>query len=153
VSDEGIKVVARNRKAEHEYFLDDRFEAGMVLRGTEIKSIRAGQVSLQEAFVALDAGEAWLYGAHIAPYEPASSANHDPIRRRKLLLHRRELRNLQRDVRQKGYTLVPTRLYLKDGRAKLEVALAKGKRKYDKRAKLKEREAERQVERALSQRR
>jgi SsrA-binding protein len=153
MTEDGIKVVARNRKAQHEYFLDDRFEAGLVLRGTEIKSIRAGQVSLQEAYVVMEAGEAWLLGAHVAPYEPASSANHDPTRKRKLLLHRRELAKIHREIRQKGYTLVPTRMYLKQGRAKLEIALAKGKRKYDKRRQIKEREAERQVERALSRRR
>jgi SsrA-binding protein len=153
MTEDGIKVVARNRKAQHEYFLDDRFEAGLVLRGSEIKSIRAGQVSLQEAYVVMEAGEAWLLGAHVAPYEPASSANHDPTRKRKLLLHRRELAKIHREIRQKGYTLVPTRMYLKQGRAKLEIALAKGKRKYDKRRQIKEREAERQVERALSRRR
>jgi SsrA-binding protein len=110
-------------------------------------------VSLQEAYVVMEAGEAWLLGAHVAPYEPASSANHDPTRKRKLLLHRRELAKIHREIRQKGYTLVPTRMYLKQGRAKLEIALAKGKRKYDKRRQIKEREAERQVERALSRRR
>lgn len=153
MADEGIKVVARNRKAEHEYFLEDRYEAGIVLRGTEIKSVRAGQVSLQQAYVALERGEAWLHGAHIAPYDPASNMNHDPTRSRKLLLQKRELRKLERDVSQKGYTIVPTRMYLTHGLAKLEIALAKGKRQYDKRRKLKERDAERQIERALSRRR
>lgn len=153
MSDEGIKVVARNRKAQHEYFLEDRYEAGIVLRGTEIKSVRAGQVSLQEAYVAIERGEAWLFGAHIASYDPASDMNHDPVRPRKLLLHRRELDRLTRDVDQKGYTIVPTRMYLAHGLAKLEIALAKGKRQYDKRRKLRERDAQRQVERALSRRR
>ena len=153
MSDEGIKVVARNRKAQHEYFLEDRYEAGIVLRGTEIKSVRAGQVSLQEAYVAIERGEAWLFGAHIAAYDPASDFNHDPVRPRKLLLHRRELDRLTRDVDQKGYTIVPTRMYLAHGLAKLEIALAKGKRQYDKRRKLRERDAQRQVERALARRR
>ncbi len=153
MSDQGIKVVARNRKAQHEYFLEDRYEAGIVLKGTEIKSVRAGQVSLQEAYVAIERGEAWLLGAHIAPYDPASEMNHDPVRPRKLLLHRRELDSLARDVHQKGYTIVPTRMYLAHGYAKLEIALAKGKRQYDKRRKLRERDAQRQVERALSRRR
>lgn len=153
MSDEGIKVVARNRKAQHEYFLEDRYEAGIVLKGTEIKSVRAGQVSLQEAYVAIERGEAWLHGAHIAPYDPASEMNHDPVRSRKLLLHRHELDRLARDVHQKGYTIVPTRMYLAHGYAKLEIALAKGKRQYDKRRKLREKDAQRQVERALSRRR
>ena len=153
MSNEGIKIVARNRKAQHEYFLEDRYEAGLVLKGTEIKSVRGGQVSLQEAYVAIDRGEAWLLGAHIAPYDPASEMNHDPVRPRKLLLHRRELDRLERDVHQKGYTIVPTRMYLAHGLAKLEIALAKGKRQYDKRRKIRERDAQRQVERALSRRR
>ncbi|MFP3853559.1 MAG: SsrA-binding protein SmpB [Anaerolineales bacterium] len=153
MTDEGIKVVARNRKAQHEYFLEDRYEAGIVLKGTEIKSVRASQVSLQEAYVAIEGGEAWLLGAHIAPYDPASDMNHDPVRPRKLLLHRRELRGLERDVHQKGYTIVPTRMYLAHGLAKVEIALAKGKRQYDKRRKIRERDAQRQVERALSRRR
>lgn len=147
------KIVARNRKAQHEYFLEDRYEAGLVLRGTEIKSVRAGQVSLQEAYVSLQRGEAWLHGAHIAPYDPASNMNHDPTRTRKLLLTKRELSKLERDVEQKGYTIVPTQMYLTHGLAKLEIALAKGKRQYDKRRKLKERDAQRQIERALSRKR
>lgn len=153
MSEEGIKVVARNRKASHEYFIEDRYEAGIVLRGTEIKSVRAHQVSLQEAYVAIERGEAWLLGAHIAPYDPASNMNHDPTRPRKLLLRRRELDRLQRDVDQKGYTLIPLRMYLTHGLAKLEIALAKGKRKYDKRRKIREREDKRRIERALARRR
>ena len=153
MSEDGLKVVARNRKAQHEYFLEDRYEAGIVLKGTEIKSVRASQVSLQEAYVAIERGEAWLLGAHIAPYDPASEMNHEPVRPRKLLLHRRELQRLERDVHQKGYTIVPTRMYLAHGLAKVEIALAKGKRQYDKRRKIRERDAQRQVERALSRRR
>lgn len=149
MSDEGTKVVATNRKAAHDYFLEDRFEAGIALQGTEIKSVRAGRVSLKEAYVRIEHGEAWLVNAHIAPYDPASTQNHDPRRQRKLLLHRRQIQRAAEDLKLRGYTLVPTKLYLKRGRAKLEIALAKGKRQYDKRRELARREAEREIERAL----
>ena len=149
LSDEGIKVVATNRKAAHDYFLEDRFEAGIVLQGSEIKSVRAGRVSLKEAYVRVEHGEAWLVNAHIAPYDPASTQNHDPRRQRKLLLHRRQIEHVADDLKLRGYTLVPTKLYLKRGRAKLEFALAKGKRQYDKRRELAKREAAREIERAL----
>jgi SsrA-binding protein len=144
-----IKVVATNRKAYHDYQIHDTFEAGLVLVGSEIKSIRAGQVSLQDGFVQFERGEAWLINVHIAQYDPASRLNHEPRRRRKLLLHRRELERLQGKVQEKGFTLVPTRLYLKDGRAKIEIALAKGKRLYDKRQAIAKRDSDRQIERAL----
>ena len=114
-----IKVMATNRKAYHDYQIHDTFEAGLVLVGSEIKSIRAGQVSLQDGFVQFERGEAWLINVHIAQYDPASRLNHEPRRRRKLLLHRREIQRLQGKVQEKGFTLVPTRLYLKDGRAKI----------------------------------
>jgi SsrA-binding protein len=143
----GEKNIATNRKARHDYFLLDRFEAGLVLKGSEIKSIRAGQVSIKEAYVHVDAAEAWLVNAHIAPYNPASRQNHDPIRRRKLLLHRREINKLWDALRQKGLTIVPLRIYLKNGRAKIEIALARGKRKYDKRAAIAERDADREIAR------
>jgi SsrA-binding protein len=130
---ENIKVVATNRKAKFEYFLIETFEAGISLQGSEIKSIRAGQISLKEAYVQTDGEEAWLMSAHIAPYEQANRFNHDPVRPRRLLLHKREIRQLWDDVRQKGMTIIPTRVYLKDGRAKVEIALAKGKKSYDKR--------------------
>jgi SsrA-binding protein len=146
------KVVATNRKAYHEYQFHDTYEAGLVLVGSEIKSIRAGRVSLQEGFVLLENGEAWLVNVHIAHYEPASRQNHDPKRRRKLLLHRREIERLQSRVQEKGYTVVPTRLYLKDGRAKVEIALARGKKLYDKREAIAKRDSQRQVERALKER-
>jgi SsrA-binding protein len=149
LSDEGTKVVATNRKAAHDYFLEDRFEAGIVLQGSEIKSVRAGRVSLKEAYVRIEHGEAWLVNAHIAPYDPASIQNHDPRRQRKLLLHRRQIQRAADDLKLRGYTLVPTKLYLKRGRAKLEIALAKGKRQYDKRRELAKREAAREIERAL----
>jgi SsrA-binding protein len=147
-----IKVVATNRKAYHEYQFHDTFEAGLVLMGSEIKSIRAGRVSLQEGFVLFEDGEAWLVNVHIAQYDPASRQNHEPKRRRKLLLHRREIERLQSRVQEKGYTVVPTRLYLKEGRAKIEIALARGKKLYDKRQALAERDSKRQVERALKER-
>jgi SsrA-binding protein len=148
----GIKIIATNRKAYHEYQFHDTFEAGLALVGSEIKSIRAGQVSLQEGFVLFEDGEAWLVNVHIAQYEPASRQNHDPKRRRKLLLHRREIERLQSRVQEKGYTVVPTKLYLKDGRAKVEIALARGKKLYDKRETIAKRDSKRQVERALKER-
>jgi SsrA-binding protein len=148
----GIKVVARNRKARHEYFVLETLEAGLVLRGSEIKSIRAGQISLAEAYVRVDGREAWLVDAHIAPYDQASYQNHDPRRERKLLLHRPEIRGLWEAVRQKGVTLIPLQVYLKDGRAKIEIAVAKGKKLYDKRQELARRDAEREIERQFRQR-
>jgi SsrA-binding protein len=147
-----IKVIATNRKARHEYHFHDTLEAGIALKGSEIKSIRAAQVSLREGFVVFESGEAWLVNVHIAPYNPASSQNHDPRRRRKLLLHRREIKRLQSRSQEKGYTVIPTRLYLKDGRAKIEIALARGKKQYDKRQTLAERDSKRQVERAIKER-
>jgi SsrA-binding protein len=147
-----VKVVATNRKARHEYHFDDTYEAGLVLMGTEIKSIRAGQVSIQEGFVLFEGGEAWLVNVHIAQYDPASHQNHDPRRRRKLLLHRREINRLESRAREKGFTVIPTRLYLKDGRAKVEIALARGKKLYDKRQAIAERDSKRQMDRALKER-
>jgi SsrA-binding protein len=146
-----IKIVATNRKARHEYHFLDTYEAGLVLQGSEIKSIRAGRVSLQEGFVSFEGGEAWLVNVHIAPYDPASRQGHEPRRRRKLLLHRREINRLSSQVQEKGHTVIPTRLYLKEGRAKIEIALAKGKKLHDKRQTLAERESKRQVERALKE--
>ena len=147
-----IKVISTNRKARHEFFLEDAYEAGLSLRGSEIKSIRAGQVSLKEAHIEVEGAEAWLVNAHIAPYDSAGQFNHEPRRRRKLLLHKREISRLYDRVRQKGYTIVPLRLYLKNGKAKLEVALARGKRKYDKRKEISKRDAARDVERELARR-
>ncbi len=145
----GIKIVASNRKAGFEYFLLDHFEAGISLQGSEIKSIRSGQISLAEAYVRVDAHEAWLMDAHIAPYEPSSRFNHDPRRPRRLLLHKREIREMWDAVRQKGVTVVPVKMYLKDGRAKLDIALAKGKKLYDKRAEIARKDTEREVERQM----
>lgn len=147
---ENIKIIATNRKASFEYFLMEKFEAGLVLHGSEIKSIRAGQVSIKEAYVDVQNGEAaWLVEAHIAPYEQAGKFfNHEPKRKRRLLLHKKQIRELWNNVRIKGMTVVPTRLYLKDGRAKLEIALAKGKKAYDKRATIAKRDEARNNERA-----
>lgn len=147
-----VKVVATNRKARHEYHFDDTYEAGLVLMGTEIKSIRAGQVSIQEGFVLFEGGEAWLVNVHIAQYDPASQQNHEPRRRRKLLLHRRQIDRLESRAREKSYTVVPTKLYLKDGRAKVEIALARGKKLYDKRQAIAKRDSKRQMDRALKER-
>lgn len=146
---EDIKIVANNRKANFEYFIMEKFEAGLALQGTEIKSIRAGQVSIQEAYVDIQDGkEAWLIKSHIAPYEQASRFNHDPKRKRKLLLHKKQIAELWNNVRIKGMTVVPLRMYLKDGRAKIEIALAKGKKAYDKRATIAKRDEARSSERA-----
>jgi SsrA-binding protein len=143
------KVVASNRKATFEYFLLEHFEAGMALHGSEIKSIRAGQVSLSEAFVQIENGDAWLMNAHIAPYDPASRYNHDPRRPRRLLLHRSEIKDMWNAVRQKGVTIVPIKIYLKESLAKLEIATAKGKKLYDKRAVMAERDERREIDRQL----
>jgi SsrA-binding protein len=147
---EDIKVIALNRKASFEYFLMEKFEAGLSLVGSEIKSIRAGQISIQEAYVDVQEGkEAWLVEAHIAPYEQAGTHfNHDPKRKRRLLLHKKQITELWNNVRIKGMTVVPLRVYLKDGRAKIEIALAKGKKAYDKRATIAKRDEARNNERA-----
>lgn len=142
-----IKVIATNRKASFEYFLLEHFEAGIALQGSEIKSVRAGQISLEEAYVQVDGKEAWLIGAHIAPYDPASRYNHDPTRPRRLLLHKREIKALWDAIRQKGVTVVPVKVYLKEGRAKLDIAIAKGKKLYDKRHEIAKRDLEREMER------
>ncbi len=148
---EHIKVVATNRKAGFEYFLLERFEAGIALKGSEIKSIRASQISLKEAYVSVEGKNAFLMDAHIAPYEQANRQNHDPLRPRRLLLHSKELREMWNAVRQKGVTIVPTRVYLKGGRAKIEIAIAKGKKIHDKRDTIAKRDAEREAARELHQ--
>jgi SsrA-binding protein len=143
-----VKILATNRKVTFEFFLLEHFEAGLSLQGSEIKSLRAGQVSLAEAYVLVEDNlEAWLINAHIAPYDPASHYNHDPKRPRRLLLHRKEIRELRDAVRQKGVTIVPIKIYLKEGRAKLEIASAKGKKLYDKRATIAERDQQREINR------
>jgi SsrA-binding protein len=145
----GIKVVATNRKARHDYTIEDSIEAGIVLIGSEIKSIRAGRVNLRDGYAAIEEGEVWLHNVHIAPYDPASRFGHEPRRRRKLLLHKRQIARLYSRVQEKGYTLIPLRLYLRDNRAKIELALARGKRQYDKRAAIAKREDQRRAQRAL----
>lgn len=144
-----FKVVATNRKARHNYFLSDPIEAGIALQGSEIKSIRAGQMSISEAYVQIENFEAWLIDSHIAPYDQASFFGHEPRRKRKLLLHHKEINRLWDEVRKKGVTIVPTRVYLKDGRAKVEIAIGRGKKQYDKRQALAERDAQREMERSL----
>jgi SsrA-binding protein len=143
------KVVTLNRKALHDYHILETVEAGLALSGTEIKSIREGRVSIRDAYARPDDGELWLHGAHIAQYRPAGRFNHEPSRKRKLLLHHWQIEELGSAIEEKGLTLVPLRLYLKNGRAKLELALARGRRMHDKRERIAQREAERQIERAL----
>src|ERR1700757_1602084 len=139
------KVVATNRKAFHNYSILETYEAGLVLRGTEVKSLRESQVTFKDCYAAIDNGEAWLIGCHISPYHHGSDANHDPERKRKLLLHRREIGRLLGKVAERGLTLVPLRLYFKDGRAKVELGLARGKKLYDKRAAIRERDERREL--------
>jgi SsrA-binding protein len=147
-----LKIVATNRKASHEFFLLERFEAGIALQGSEIKSIRAGHISLAEAYIRVDGNEAWLEDAHIAPYEHAGAFGHEPRRSRRLLLHKKEILKLWNEVRQKGVTIVPTRVYLRSGRAKVEIAIAKGKKLYDKRQVIAKRDAERELARDFRRR-
>jgi SsrA-binding protein len=149
----GEKLIADNRRARHDYELLDRFEAGVVLTGTEVKSLRDGKTSLQRAYADVQEGEAWLVGVHIPEYGQGNRANHDPDRQRKLLLHRREIDRMYGEVREKGVTVVPTRMYFKDGRVKVELALAKGKDLHDKRRDIASRDAKRQMERELGRRR
>ncbi len=149
----GEKLIVDNRRARYDYELLERFEAGLVLTGTEVKSLRQGRVSLGQAFADLRDGELWLVGAEIATYDQGNIANHEPARDRKLLLHRSELASLYGKVREKGLTLVPTRMYWKDGRAKVELALARGKQTIDKRRDIAKREADRAIQRALKSRR
>ncbi len=148
----GIKVITTNRRAFHDYHMLESVEAGLALTGTEIKSIREGRVNLTEAYVRPENGEVWLLNAHIARYDPGSYMGHEAGRPRKLLLHRRQIGELAAKVAEKGLTLVPTKLYLKDSRAKLEVSLARGKKLYDKRETIMRRETEREIERAVKQR-
>jgi len=147
------KQIAENRRARHDYQLLERIEAGIVLTGTEVKSLREGRVTLAQSFADIRDGEAWLHGVEIATYDHGNISNHEPMRDRKLLLHRSEIASLYGKVREKGLTLVPTRMYWKDGRAKVEIALARGKQTIDKRRDLQKRDAQRQIERALKSRR
>ncbi len=145
----GLLVVARNRRATHEFEILDRFEAGLVLQGTEVKSLRAGRCNMGDSYAAIKDGEAWLLKLHISPYEQGNRQNHDPFRKRKLLLNRREIRKIVPRLQEQGLTLVPLRLYFKRGWAKVELGLAKGKKLYDKRAATAKRDAERAIRRRM----
>ncbi|MBX3303532.1 MAG: SsrA-binding protein SmpB [Nitrospira sp.] len=152
-TEDQYKVVATNRKAYHDYFIEEKFEAGMVLKGTEVKSLRERRVNLQDSYAGVKEGEVFLHHCHISPYSHGNVMNHDPIRTRKLLLHRKEINKLLGKTQQKGLTLVPLRIYFSArGRAKVELGLAKGKKQHDRRASIKAREAGREVERAMKER-
>ncbi|HAF66253.1 MAG: SsrA-binding protein SmpB [Bacillota bacterium] len=149
---DNVKTVVRNRRARHDYIIEEVIEAGIALIGTEVKSLRAGRASLQDAYAQVVDGEVFLKNAHIDQYEPAARFNHDPLRPRRLLLHKREIRKLASRVAQRGYTLVPLSIYFRDGKAKVELALARGKKSYDKREAIRERDLEREARRAVRQR-
>ncbi|GER69746.1 SsrA-binding protein [Weizmannia acidilactici] len=146
------KVLAQNKKASHDYFIEETYEAGLVLQGTEIKSIRAGRVNLRDSFARVEKGEVYVYGMHISPYEQGNRYNHDPLRPRKILLHRREIDKLTGVVKEQGYSLIPLKIYIKNGYAKVLIGLARGKKNYDKREALKKKEAAREIERAFKAR-
>ncbi len=143
------KVVTTNRKAYHDYFIQETYEAGISLLGTEVKSLREGKANLKDSYAIIKNNEAFLLNCHISPYSHGNIQNHDPLRTRKLLLHRKEINKLWGNISQKGFTLIPLRIYFKNGKAKVEIGLAKGKRQYEKRARIKEKEARREVERYL----
>src|SRR5690554_68928 len=148
-----IKVISENRRARHDYFIEDTMEVGIVLQGTEVKSLRLGKVNLRDSFARIENGEVFLHGMHISPYEQGNRFNHDPIRPRKLLLHKREIRRLIGKVKEDGYTLIPTRLYFLRGKCKVELALAKGKKLYDKRDSAAKRDATRRARQAMARER
>ena len=145
------KTIAQNRKARHNYFIEETFEAGLVLQGTEIKSIRAGKVNLKDSFARISRGEAFIHNLHISPYEQGNRYNHDPTRARKLLLHRKQINKLIGETQQAGYSLVPLKIYIKNGFAKVLIGLGKGKKQYDKREDLKRKQAQRDMDRALKE--
>lgn len=145
----GIKLAAQNRKARHDYFIEDSYECGIVLQGTEVKSIRKGALNLKDSYAQVKNGELWLFGMHISPYEQGNIYNHDPFRTRKLLAHAREIRKLNTLSQADGYSLIPLSVYLKDGKVKVELAVCKGKKLYDKRQSLADRDADRDIERSL----
>ncbi len=149
---DGEHVITTNRRARFEYHIEEIYEAGLALTGTEVKALRAGRASIQEAFARVEDGEVWLYHMHIPPYDAGNIFNHDPLRRRKLLLHRAEIRKLYGKAQQKGYTLIPLRLYFRHGVAKIELGVARGKKAYDKREDIARRDAERQIAKAVKQR-
>ncbi len=150
--EKGLKVVTNNRRARYNYHIEETMETGIVLQGTEVKSLRLGKVNIQESFARIKDGEAFLHGMHISPYEQGNRFNHDPLRVRKLLLHKREINKLMGKIRDKGYTLVPLRLYFKGGKCKVELALARGKQLHDKRETAARRDAAKRVERAIKER-
>ncbi len=151
---EGIKLVSKNRQARHDYFVEEKYEAGIALAGTEVKSVRMkNAISLKESYVAFENGEAWLVGARISPYEQGNINNHPPVRPRKLLLHKREIKKLQRRVEEKGFTVVPLAAYFKRGKLKIEIGLCKGKHTYDKRDTIKQRESQREIQRLVKKHR
>ena len=143
------KVLAQNKKANHDYFIEETIEAGMVLTGTEIKSIRSGKVQLKDSYVRISNGEAWINNMHVSPFEQGNRFNHDPLRSRKLLLHKKQIGELVGAVKRDGYTIVPIKMYLKDGYAKLLIGIGKGKKDYDKRNDMRKKEARREMERAF----
>ena len=145
----GVKIAAQNRKAHHDYFVEDRYEAGIELFGTEVKSIRAGTLNLKDSYCIAKDGEIYLHGMHISPYEHGNIFNRDPVRPRRLLMHKREIRKLHALVKQDGYTLVPLSVYFKDARVKVEIGLCKGKKNYDKRAAMAQRDTKREIDRAM----
>lgn len=147
VAKEAMKLVANNKKAYHDYFIEEKYEAGLALHGTEVKSLRLGKCSIKEAFVRIDNGEAYVYGMNVSPYEKGNIFNKDPLRPRKLLLHKQEIRKLAGDLTGQGYTVVPLQVYFKDGRAKIEIGLAKGKKLYDKRQDIAKKDIRREHER------
>lgn len=146
---EAMKLVANNKKAYHDYFIEEKYEAGIVLHGTEVKSMRMGKCSIKESFIRIENGEIFAYGMHISPYEKGNIFNKDPLRTKKLLLHKKEINKLMGKIAEKGYTLVPLQVYFKDGRAKVEIGLAKGKKLYDKRQDLAKKDQRREAEKEL----
>ncbi|MBT5469512.1 MAG: SsrA-binding protein SmpB [Nitrospina sp.] len=149
---EGIKIVCQNKKARHNYTIEDTFEAGLVLRGTEVKSLRNGKANLVDSYATINGEEAWLNHLHIDPYTPATQFNHHPMRKRKLLLHKKEINKLIGKTQEKGCTLVPLKIYFKNGKAKVDLGIAKAKKLFDKRATLKKQEADREIDRAIKDR-
>lgn len=146
MSKEAMKLVANNKKAYFDYFIEEKYEAGVVLHGTEVKSMRLGKSSIKESFIRIENGEVWVYGMHISPYEKGNIFNKDPLRPKKLLLHKEQIKKLVGQLTEKGYTLVPLQVYFKDGRAKVEIGLAKGKKQYDKRQDIAKKDQRREAE-------
>ncbi len=146
---EEMKLVANNKKAYHDYFIEEKYEAGLVLHGTEVKSLRMGKCSIKEAFIRIEDGEVYAYGMHISPYEKGNIFNKDPLRAKKLLLHKQQIRKLIGSIAEKGYTLVPLQIYFRDGKAKIEIGLAKGKKLYDKRQDIAKKDQRREVEKEM----